>query len=111
MREIDCCCILLQARQGDYLSGIAYRAGIDIEQLLLDNVERLDRLDAPLAAKQQLLICNPKLYTARGNPVGILLQHALGFQQCAGHDVNTCSYMYAHKGAVTCEHEDMCGCI
>uniref|UniRef100_A0A383VXT3 LysM domain-containing protein n=1 Tax=Tetradesmus obliquus TaxID=3088 RepID=A0A383VXT3_TETOB len=58
-------CFLYQARQGDYLSGIAYRAGIDIEQLLLDNVERLDRLDAPLAAKQQLLICNPKLYTAR----------------------------------------------
>jgi hypothetical protein len=35
-----------QVRPGDFLSRIAARAGIDIERLLLDNVDRLDRLDA-----------------------------------------------------------------
>jgi hypothetical protein len=34
-------------------------ANIGLEQLLLDNVDRLDRLDVPVVGKQ-LLICNPK---------------------------------------------------
>jgi LysM repeat protein len=53
----------LQVRPGDFLSRIASRAGINIEQLLLDNVERLDRLDAPVVGKQ-LLICNPRFNRA-----------------------------------------------
>lgn len=52
-------CFLYKAKPGDFLSKVAWRANIGLEQLLLDNVDRLDRLDVPVVGKQ-LLICNPK---------------------------------------------------
>ncbi|KIY91531.1 hypothetical protein MNEG_16433, partial [Monoraphidium neglectum] len=41
---------------GDYLSGVAYRVGVPLEKLLLDNLESLKDLDKPLAGKQ-LAVC------------------------------------------------------
>ncbi|WIA20068.1 hypothetical protein OEZ85_005929 [Tetradesmus obliquus] len=58
-------CHWYQTRQGDFLSRIAARAGIKIQQLLLENADRLDRLDA-LPTGKQLLICNATTPAAAG---------------------------------------------
>lgn len=45
-----------QAQPGDYLSKVARRAGIKIEQFVQDNVQQLDDLSKPVAGKD-LLVC------------------------------------------------------
>jgi hypothetical protein len=49
---------LMQARAGDYLSGVAWRAGIPLERFMEDNTETVKDLDAPLHGIQ-LLLCSP----------------------------------------------------
>jgi hypothetical protein len=47
---------MLQASASDYLSKVAFDAGIGLEQFLLDNSETIKDLDASLAGRQ-LLLC------------------------------------------------------
>jgi hypothetical protein len=50
---------LLQARAGDYLSKVAWLAGIDLEKFMVDNTASVKDLDSPLQGTQ-LLLCNPR---------------------------------------------------
>jgi hypothetical protein len=49
-----------QASHGDYLSRIAWRTGIPLEQFLLDNLKAktINNFDTPLAGLT-LMVCNP----------------------------------------------------
>jgi hypothetical protein len=49
----------LQARSGDYLSLLAWQAGIPLDRLLLDNTAAVRDLDAALEGTR-LMLCNPK---------------------------------------------------
>ena len=51
--------LLLQARPGDYLSKVAWLAGIPLDRFMLDNTDQVKDLDAPLQGVQ-LLLCNPR---------------------------------------------------
>ena len=46
--------------QGDYISGIALQSGVPLQKLLLDNLEALKDLDAPLPGKR-LVVCIKKV--------------------------------------------------
>ena len=50
-------CLLSRAGTTDYLSGIAHRAGISIESLLLKNLDVITDLEQPIAGKT-LRICD-----------------------------------------------------
>lgn len=50
---------LLQARSGDYLSKVAWLAGIPLDAFMLDNTGQVKDLDASLQGVL-LLLCNPK---------------------------------------------------
>ncbi|KAF6264603.1 hypothetical protein COO60DRAFT_73096 [Scenedesmus sp. NREL 46B-D3] len=50
-------CYLYKARSGDYLSKVAWLAGIPLDSFMLDNTDRVRDLDAPLQGVQ-LLLCN-----------------------------------------------------
>jgi len=52
------CPFCWQAKSSDYISKIAWLAGIPLEQLLLDNTNVVVDLDAPLSGAT-LLLCNP----------------------------------------------------
>jgi predicted Rdx family selenoprotein len=47
-----------QAQPADYLSRVAWMAGIKLETFMLDNVGNVKDLDAPLAGTS-LLLCGP----------------------------------------------------
>jgi hypothetical protein len=49
-----CCC--LQAGPGDYISKVAWLAGIPLDQLMIGNAETVKDLDAPLSGTR-LLLC------------------------------------------------------
>ncbi|WIA08089.1 hypothetical protein OEZ85_007552 [Tetradesmus obliquus] len=51
--------ILSYARSGDYLSKVAWLAGIPLDAFMLDNTGQVTDLDASLQGVQ-LLLCNPK---------------------------------------------------
>jgi hypothetical protein len=51
--------ITLQARPGDYLSKLAWLAGIPLDHFMLDNAAVVKDLDAPLNGTQ-LLLCSPQ---------------------------------------------------
>lgn len=51
---------VLQAQPDDYLSKIAWLAGIRLDQLMLDNIDVVTDLDASLKGAR-LLMCNPTL--------------------------------------------------
>jgi hypothetical protein len=50
--------IMMQARQGDYLSRIAWRAEIPLRQFMLDNVNGISNLGAPPTGAK-LRVCQP----------------------------------------------------
>jgi hypothetical protein len=52
-------CCVLQAQPGDYLSKVAWLAGIPLDRFMLDNVGNIKDLDAPIQGTQ-LLLCNSK---------------------------------------------------
>ncbi|KAF6250132.1 hypothetical protein COO60DRAFT_910396 [Scenedesmus sp. NREL 46B-D3] len=52
-------CYLYKARPGDYLSKVAWLAGIPLDRFMLDNTDQVKDLDAPLQGVQ-LLLCNPR---------------------------------------------------
>ncbi|KAF6244013.1 hypothetical protein COO60DRAFT_121768 [Scenedesmus sp. NREL 46B-D3] len=52
-------CYLYKARPGDYLSKVAWLAGIPLDRFMLDNTDQVKDLDAPLQGVQ-LLLCKPK---------------------------------------------------
>jgi hypothetical protein len=47
-----------QASRSDYPSRIAWRAGLPLEQFLLDNIDTITDLDAPLTGLT-FRVCNP----------------------------------------------------
>ena len=57
-----------QAVQGDYLSGIAYQAGVPLQQLLLDNLVVIKDLGAPLTGKR-LQVCKASSGAASAAPL------------------------------------------
>jgi hypothetical protein len=50
---------VLQARPGDYLSKIAWQAGIDLARFMRDNTQYVKDLGAGLQGTQ-LLLCDPQ---------------------------------------------------
>ncbi|KAF6260274.1 hypothetical protein COO60DRAFT_907568 [Scenedesmus sp. NREL 46B-D3] len=52
-------CYWYKARPGDYLSKVAWLAGIPLGRFMLENTDQVKDLDAPLHGKQ-LLLCKPK---------------------------------------------------
>lgn len=85
----------VQARAGDYLSRIAWIAGLSYEQFMLDNVDNVKDLDASLQGKK-LRVCNP----AQGERQGEQLP-AWNAQQCSHRsqawvNVVSCRNEYAH---------------
>jgi hypothetical protein len=50
---------LLQAQPGDYMSKVAWLAGIPLEKFMLDNAATVKDLDAPLS-RTQLLLCDAR---------------------------------------------------
>jgi hypothetical protein len=51
-------CMHRQAKDTDYLSRVAWLAGIPLDKFMLDNTEAVKDLDAPLAGVK-LLLCGP----------------------------------------------------
>jgi len=51
--------LLSQARKGDYLSKIAQRGGVSLEQFMHDNAAQLDDLSKPVVGKR-LLVCSKR---------------------------------------------------
>ena len=62
------CC--LQALSGDYMSRVAWLAGIPLDRFMMDNVEQVKDLDASLEGVR-LLVCSPKA----GETPSMTLQH------------------------------------
>jgi hypothetical protein len=56
-----------QAKGIDYLSGMAWLAGIPLDKFMLDNTEAVKDLDAPLAGVK-LLLCGPAPGEGSGGP-------------------------------------------
>ncbi|KAF6254509.1 hypothetical protein COO60DRAFT_1540537 [Scenedesmus sp. NREL 46B-D3] len=56
-------CFLYKARPGDFISGVAWQAGVPLERFMLDNIATVKDLDAPLQGTQ-LLLCNPQQGTS-----------------------------------------------
>ncbi|KAF6264602.1 hypothetical protein COO60DRAFT_1698194 [Scenedesmus sp. NREL 46B-D3] len=57
-------CYWYKARPGDYLSRVAWLAGIPLDRFMLDNTDRVKDLDTPVQGVQ-LLLCNPQQGTFR----------------------------------------------
>lgn len=49
----------VQARVGDYMSKIAWLAGVPLDAFMMDNVANVKDLDGSLEGKR-LLVCNPE---------------------------------------------------
>jgi hypothetical protein len=49
----------MQARAGDYLSKVAWLAGIPLEKFMMDNTARVKDLEAPVQGTS-LLLCSLK---------------------------------------------------
>jgi hypothetical protein len=52
-------CFYYKARSGDYLSKVAWLAGVPLETFMLDNIWTVKDLDAPIQGTT-LLLCNIK---------------------------------------------------
>ena len=55
-----------QASAADYLSGVAFRTGVELETLLADNLDTVKNLDAPLKGTR-LVVCGSQA-AAAGEP-------------------------------------------
>lgn len=65
-------CYWYQSQPDDYLSKVAWLAGIRLDKFMLDNTEVVRDLDAPLQGIQ-LLLCNPATGALKVSPAGITI--------------------------------------